>query len=77
MIQIESEPMVKTVNIIPTTIPSNKSTHSLIRNRERHHLQSAIYRENEVTFFFTQKIYDKIESAASLYRKQGLDNEWR
>ena len=24
-----------------------------------------------------QKIYDKIESASSLYRKQGLDHEWK
>lgn len=33
MIHIESEPMVNTVNIIPTTIPSNKGTHAQIKNR--------------------------------------------
>lgn len=44
MIHIESEPMVNTVNIIPTTIPSNKGTHAQIKNRERNQIQSSIYR---------------------------------
>ena len=46
MMQIEGEPMTKTINYIPLTIPSNKQTFSELKVRERKAEQWSINKEN-------------------------------